>query len=114
MELSGSLGAKVISIWSGATPEGMEEQTALDHLAANLELLLRDAERHDVILGFEPEPGMAIDTMGRWERLRQWVAHPRLKLTLDVGHLFCQGEVPLADYIQRWAGQAVKIGRAHV
>lgn len=109
MEVSGPLGAKVISIWSGASPEGMDEQTALDHLAANLELILRDAEKYDVILGFEPEPGMAIDTMRRWERLQQWVTHPRLKLTLDIGHLFCQGEVPLADYIARWAGQTVNI-----
>ena len=52
---------------------------------------------------------MAIDTMRRWERLQQWFSHPRLRLTLDIGHLFCQGEVPLADYIQRWAGQTVNV-----
>jgi L-ribulose-5-phosphate 3-epimerase len=109
MELAGPLGAKVISIWSGASADGTDEQTALDHLAANLELILKDAERYDVIIGFEPEPGMAIDTMRRWERLQQWISHPRLKLTLDIGHLFCQGEVPLADYIERWAGETVNI-----
>jgi len=107
MEVAGPLGAKVISIWSGAAPEGMDEQTSLDHLAANLELILRDAERYDLTLGFEPEPGMVIDTMRRWARLQQWIPHPRLNLTLGSGHLFCQSEVPLADYIERWAGQTV-------
>lgn len=109
MEVAGPLGAKVISIWSGTAPDGLDDQTVLDNLTANLELLLREAERYDVILGFEPEPGMAIDTMRRWERLQQWLSHPRLRLTLDIGHLFCQGEVPLADYIQRWAAQTVNI-----
>ncbi len=109
MELAGPLGARVVSIWSGTAPNSMDDQTALDNLAANLEQVLQDAERYDIILGFEPEPGMVIDTMSRWERLQQWIAHPRLKLTLDIGHLFCQGEVPLADYIQRWASQTVNI-----
>lgn len=109
MEVAGPLGARVISIWSGAAPAELDEQTGLDQLAANLELILKDAERYDLTIGFEPEPGMMIDTMRQWERLQQWVAHPRLRLTLDIGHLFCQGEVPLADYIQRWAGQTVNI-----
>lgn len=109
MEIAAPLGAKVISIWSGVAPEGLDDQMVLDNLTANLDVLLRDAERYDVILGFEPEPGMAIDTMSRWERLQQWLSHPRLRLTLDIGHLFCQGEVPLADYIERWAAQTVNI-----
>ncbi|MCE2792673.1 MAG: sugar phosphate isomerase/epimerase family protein [Planctomycetota bacterium] len=109
MEIAAPLGAKVISIWSGVASEGLDDQMVLDNLTANLDMLLRDAERYDVILGFEPEPGMAIDTMSRWERLQQWLSHPRLRLTLDIGHLFCQGEVPLADYIERWAAQTVNI-----
>ncbi|MFN9539895.1 MAG: sugar phosphate isomerase/epimerase family protein [Planctomycetota bacterium] len=109
MEIAAPLGAKVISIWSGVASEGLDDQMVLDNLTANLDMLLCDAERYDVILGFEPEPGMAIDTMSRWERLQQWLSHPRLRLTLDIGHLFCQGEVPLADYIERWAAQTVNI-----
>ncbi|MFN9750683.1 MAG: sugar phosphate isomerase/epimerase family protein [Planctomycetota bacterium] len=109
MEIAAPLGAKVISIWSGVASEGLDDQMVLDNLTANLDMLLCDAERYDVILGFEPEPGMAIDTMSRWERQQQWLSHPRLRLTLDIGHLFCQGEVPLADYIERWAAQTVNI-----
>lgn len=102
-EISGALGAKVVSIWSGVLPAGWEIQSALDNLAANLDTLLRDADAFDVVIGFEPEPEMFIDSMSQFSRLLQWVKHPRFKLTLDLGHLYCQGEVPLADYIQRWA-----------
>ena len=34
---------------------------------------------------------------------------PRLKLTLDVGHLHCQGDVPIAAAIHRWAERLVNI-----
>jgi len=57
MEIAAPLGAKVISIWSGVASEGLDDQMVLDNLTANLDMLLRDAERYDVILGFEPEPG---------------------------------------------------------
>jgi sugar phosphate isomerase/epimerase len=103
------LGANCVSIWSGSKSPEMPVQTALDHLAANLEVILQTAESHGVDIGFEPEPGMFIDTMSQFSRLMKWVQHPRLKLTVDIGHLFCQGEVPLVDYIQRWADQTVNI-----
>ena len=32
-----------------------------------------------------------------------------LRLTLDVGHLYCQGEVPIADYIRRHADRIVNV-----
>ncbi len=35
--------------------------------------------------------------------------HPRLRLTLDVGHLHCQGETPIAAQIERWGDQIVNI-----
>jgi len=30
-------------------------------------------------------------------------------LTLDVGHLWCQGELPIADYIARWGQRIVNV-----
>src|SRR5207245_3188767 len=55
-----------------------------------------------VRLAFEPEPGMFLDTMTRFDELRRRVDHPNFGLTLDVGHLHCQGEVPIADQLRRW------------
>ena len=32
-----------------------------------------------------------------------------LGLTLDVGHLHCQGEVPIADFIRDWGDRLVNV-----
>jgi sugar phosphate isomerase/epimerase len=55
-----------------------------------------------VRLAFEPEPGMFIDTMDRFARLHARVDHPRFGLTLDLGHLQCLNEVPMAPHILGW------------
>ena len=55
-----------------------------------------------VRLAFEPEPGMFIDTMAKFEELHRRVNHHAFGLTLDVGHLHCHGETPIAGHIERW------------
>src|SRR5205807_1621542 len=60
------------------------------------------AAAHRVRLAFEPEPGMFIDTMDRFEELFHRVNHPAFGLTLDIGHLHCQGEVPIAEHLKKW------------
>ena len=36
------------------------------------------------------EPGMFVDTLAAWRELRARVPHPRLALTLDLGHVLCE------------------------
>lgn len=103
------LGSDCVSLWSGALPEGMTEQAAYARLAVDLEDLLKYASERAVMLGFEPEPGMFIDTMGSFAELVEWVDAPNLKLTLDVGHLHCQGETPIAAYIDGWSTRLVNV-----
>lgn len=102
IELAAELKSDCVSLWSGAKPSGFDDTQALDLLAQGLDQLLEIARRHQVILAFEPEPGMFVDTMGNFSRLRQWLDRDELFLTMDIGHLFCQGEVPIADQIVRW------------
>jgi sugar phosphate isomerase/epimerase len=45
---------------------------------------------------------MLIDTMASFERLHRSVSHPNFGLTMDIGHLHCLGEIPIADHIRRW------------
>ena len=52
---------------------------------------------------------MLVDTLERFAELSVRMPHERLQLTLDVGHLHCLGEVPLADQIARFAPQIVNI-----
>jgi sugar phosphate isomerase/epimerase len=103
------LGSDCVSIWSGRKPANQNFQEALDQLALNLETVIRYAEAQGMDIGFEPEPGMLIDTTGRFERLLHLIDSPRLKMTMDIGHLFCLSEVPIVQYIERWASRIVNV-----
>ncbi len=109
LRVAAELQSHCVSIWSGAAIEGTAPQESLDNLARNLQPILAAADRFGIDIGFEPEPGMFIDTLGGFERLRQWIEHPRLRLTLDIGHLFCMGEVPIVDHISRAANSIVNV-----
>jgi sugar phosphate isomerase/epimerase len=104
-----SLGSDCVSLWSGTRRDDASDEATLERLAESLRVVLRHATHSGVTLGFEPEPGMFIDTMKSYSRLLQWIDAPHLQLTLDVGHLWCQGELPIADYIARWGQRIVNV-----
>ncbi len=58
-------------------------------------------------LAFEPEPGMLVATMADFQTLDERVSG--LQLTLDVGHLHCQGETPIASVIDRWSDRLMNV-----
>ncbi|MGL4549945.1 MAG: sugar phosphate isomerase/epimerase family protein [Gemmataceae bacterium] len=93
------LDADAVSLWSGTPATHADEDTLFDRLRDELRMLL---DATGVRLAFEPEPGMFIDTMAKFERLFETVNHPRFGLTLDVGHLHCLGETPIAAHVDRW------------
>ena len=53
-------------------------------------------------LAFEPEPGMFIDRMDKFAELHRKIVRPEFGLTLDVGHLHCQGELPIETHLRQW------------
>ncbi|TMQ26310.1 MAG: sugar phosphate isomerase/epimerase, partial [Candidatus Rokuibacteriota bacterium] len=55
-------------------------------LVEGVEAIARRAETIGVALGFEPEPGMLVESVGDFLDLRAAVASPALGLTLDLGH----------------------------
>jgi L-ribulose-5-phosphate 3-epimerase len=81
----------------------------MDRLVAGLRETLDYAAAKNVTIGFEPEPGMLIDTLAAFGKLLERIDSPNLGLTLDVGHLHCQGETPIADAIFRWASRLVNV-----
>jgi sugar phosphate isomerase/epimerase len=102
IRLAADLDADCVSYWSG-TPVG--DSPPKIHMARLVEACLRlcdFAEGRRVRLAFEPEPGMFIDTMDKFAELHGKVNRPNFGLTLDVGHLQCNGELPIGDHIQRW------------
>ena len=98
-----------VSLWSGVLRDGATDDVAMGRLAEGLQMVLDDAARAGVAVAFEPEPGMLIDSMTRFEELLRRVDADSLKLTLDVGHLHCQGETPIAGQIVRWADRLANV-----
>ena len=103
------LDSDCVSLWSGIRRDIASDEGVLERLTESLRVVLRHATQCSVTLGFEPEPGMFIDTLKAFHRLLQWIDAPHLELTLDVGHLWCQGELPIADYIARWGPRIVNV-----
>jgi L-ribulose-5-phosphate 3-epimerase len=97
-----ALGADAVSFWSGAAGDDAPESELLNRLVEGCRALCDHADAAGVRLAFEPEPGMFVDTLARFSRLRERVAHPAFGLTLDIGHLHCLGEVPMADRLRQW------------
>ncbi len=102
VRLAGFLGSDCVSFWSGAAAEPAPPTVLMDRLADGCKKLCAIAEQENVRLAFEPEPGMFIDTMTKYEELFARVDHPRFGLTLDIGHLQCMGELPIARHIEKW------------
>ncbi len=109
IDLAKQLGSSCVSMWSGKKPPALSFPEALETLIANLGPVVEHAEQQDVQIGFEPEPGMLIDTTGRFERLVHLIESPRLCMTMDIGHLFCLNEVPIASYIEKWKDRIVNV-----
>jgi sugar phosphate isomerase/epimerase len=104
-----ALGSDCVSLWSGVLRDSIDEGEAFSRLLEGLAEVVEYAEEQQVTLGFEPEPGMLIDNMARYEQLTQSIHSERFRLTLDIGHLHCQGETPLVDQIINWSDQLVNV-----
>ena len=100
VDLARDLSAPIVTVWSGAAPEGLEQEDCDARLADGLRRLCDHAGQKDVRIGFEPEPGMAVECARDWPVLRNAVAHPALGLTLDVGHCLATREGDPADVIR--------------
>ncbi|HKB17321.1 MAG TPA: sugar phosphate isomerase/epimerase family protein, partial [Planctomycetota bacterium] len=74
-------------------------------LVEGLRILSDEASVPGLSLALEPEPGMWIQTLPEFDRIRTLVDRPNLGLCLDVGHLYCTGETPLAPRVRDRSGQ---------
>ena len=102
LQIAAGLGSDALSFWSGTPVDRVPRAVLMDWLVEGCRQLCVHAARANVRLAFEPEPGMFIDTMKRFDELRRRVDHPLFGLTLDIGHLHCQGEVPIARQLRKW------------
>ena len=92
VDMAAALGAPVVTIWSGNGPDGTPEETLAARLDAGLRPLCDHASSRGVRIGFEPEPGMWIETATQYATVRDRLRHEAFGLTLDVGHCLATGE----------------------
>ena len=109
VDVATGVGADCVSLWSGASDDAADENECFDRLTHELAELLVHARDQNIRLAFEPEPGMFIDTMARFERLSQAIEDRLFGLTLDVGHVHCLGDGDVAEHITRWADRLFNV-----
>jgi sugar phosphate isomerase/epimerase len=109
IEIAAALESDCVSLWSGILRDDIADDAAIERLATSLAPVLQHATDLGVTIGFEPEPGMLIDTMERFEQLRGRIDCECFRLTLDVGHLHCLGETPIGDQVRQWRDQIVNV-----
>jgi sugar phosphate isomerase/epimerase len=103
------LGSDCVSLWSGVVRDGASPTEATNRLLDGLRRVLDYAAGQGVNIGFEPEPGMLIDSMKQFDQLLERINTANLRVTLDVGHLHCQREFPIENYIRRWGRRIVNV-----
>ncbi len=103
------IGASVVSFWSGSRDPDTSVDDAWRNLLDGLSFLADHVESRGVALGFEPEPGMFIESLADFRELRRRFADPRLQMTLDLGHLECTETSPHDRWIHEFADILVNV-----
>lgn len=116
IHMAADLGAGVFSFWAGAAPDGSIGDTGhheeiWDRLVEGTRHVLAFGREAGVRIAFEPEPGMFIEGPSGYDRLlaRLGSDGAELGLCLDVGHLLCTGDLPVADVIRRYGQQIQQV-----
>ena len=79
---------------------GVSDDVFRDRLVDGLRRICDYAAPKNVRIGFEPEPGMWVETTAQYAEIRDAVDHETLGLTLDVGHVLANREGDPAEQIR--------------
>jgi L-ribulose-5-phosphate 3-epimerase len=108
--IGADLGAEAVSYWSGVRPSTVDEATAWERLVSGCAHVTDAADRAGVTLGFEPEPGMLVQTIADWFRLHAALgAPPAFGVTLDIGHCRCLEPLPVPECVAQVAPHLVNV-----
>ncbi|MEM7164323.1 MAG: sugar phosphate isomerase/epimerase family protein [Planctomycetota bacterium] len=109
IEIAAELGANVVSLWSGAAPANTPESVSWERLTTSLPEVLDYAAASGVKIGFEPEPGMFIESLADFRELYRRLPHEALAMTVDLGHLAITEESPLPERLAECMPQVVNV-----
>ena len=97
---------EAVSFWAGVPRPGVDAETAWTWLVEGVARLSDHAASRGVVAAVEPEPGMRVETVEDWLRLREAVARlgaAPIRLALDVGHLMVTQERVPEDAVREFA-----------
>ncbi|MCA2214350.1 sugar phosphate isomerase/epimerase family protein [Jidongwangia harbinensis] len=98
--IGSDLGAEAVSCWAGVRPPDVHPDLAWRRLVDGVAEITEVAAAAGVPLGFEPEPGMLVEDLAGWRRLRAELGAPAVfGLTLDIGHLRCLEPVGVPESV---------------
>lgn len=109
VDIAAQLESLCVSFWSGAVPAATQDDAMFGVLADACRSLAEYAGERNVTLAFEPEPGMLVDTVGKYQRLAAAVDRDNFCLTIDAGHLRCTETEPAAALIRRVADRLANV-----
>lgn len=109
MRMARDIHATCFSFWSGKIDERITQTDADQRLADGIHALLPLAGASYLPLAFEPEPGMYVETLEDFRRIDRLIGSGWFGLTIDLGHLHCLGETPIAHKIREWDSRILNI-----
>lgn len=102
VDIGAKLDAMAISFWAGKKMESVDDEGAWKWLVAGCRELSNYAEKQEIPLAFEPEPGMFLETLSQYQKLKENVGNDIFGLTLDLGHAFLTEKPTVGESIQRF------------
>jgi sugar phosphate isomerase/epimerase len=110
-QIAVALGGDTISLWSGIPAPDVSRDDAWRFLVDGVARLHERVTPLGVRIAFEPEPGMLVQSLADWERLRELASLDDLRLALDVGHVPCTERISAGDAIRRYG---TSLGTVHL
>jgi len=109
IDMAAELGSDGVSFWSGILREPISRDAALQRLSAGCRKVMLHAQRRQVPLAFEPEPGMLVESMSDFSDLIKFGTGLEMGLTIDIGHVHCVETEPIPVILRRWKDWLVNI-----
>jgi sugar phosphate isomerase/epimerase len=120
LSLARELGAPSITTEPGGPLEpGGSWSEAMRLFVEGLKPVAEHAEKENVRLLIEPEPGLLIENSDQFCELMQHIDSPAVGLNFDIGHFYCVGDDPataiprLAGYIRHFHLEDIAANRVH-
>ena len=120
LALAAELGAPSIQTEPGGPlAEGQSWKQAAAVFYDEFMPCVESAEKHQVYLLIEPEPGLLIETFEQYLEFVEAIDSPWVGLNFDVGHAFCMGQdpqdwiVPMAPHTKHYHVEDIAPTRVH-